>query len=85
MSKEIAFVVMAAGIGSRYDEEKQLKTLGKDKLTIVEHNMRHALDADFQKFFFLISDNCTEIFHGRLRSFLFSDCVFGLIYQKKEE
>jgi hypothetical protein len=64
MSEEIAFVVMADGIGSCYNGEKQLETLGKDKLTIVEHNMRHALDADFQKFFFLISDNCTEIFMG---------------------
>jgi UTP-glucose-1-phosphate uridylyltransferase len=34
--------------------------------------------------FFVIHDKCDEIFHRRLRSFLPSDCQFGLRYQRKE-
>jgi hypothetical protein len=51
VSEKIAFVVMAAGIGSHHDGEKQLGTFGKDKSTIAEYNMRHPLDAGFQKCF----------------------------------
>ncbi|MDR1890897.1 MAG: hypothetical protein LBQ23_01775 [Puniceicoccales bacterium] len=85
MVEEIAFVVMAAGIGSRYRGEKQLETFGKENLTIAEYNMQHAIAAGFRQFYFVINDKFAEIFHGRLKNFLPSNCKFGLVYQKKEE
>jgi UTP-glucose-1-phosphate uridylyltransferase len=85
MVEEIAFVVMAAGIGSRYKGTKQLETFGKSKLTIAEYNMQHAIDAGFRRFYFVIDDKFAEIFHRRLKDFLPPNCKFELIYQKKEE
>ncbi|MDR2778753.1 MAG: hypothetical protein LBB16_00485 [Puniceicoccales bacterium] len=85
MVEEIAFVVMAAGIGSRYNGKKQLETFGKRNRTIAEYNMQHAIDIGFRQFYFVINDKFAEIFHGRLKNFLPSDCQFGLVYQKKEE
>ncbi|MDR2603181.1 MAG: hypothetical protein LBC11_01295 [Puniceicoccales bacterium] len=85
MVEEIAFVVMAAGIGSRYDGIKQLETFGKSKLTIAEYNMQYAIDAGFRQFYFVIDDKFAEIFHRRLKDFLPPNCKFELIYQKKEE
>lgn len=85
MVEEIAFVVMAAGIGSRYNGTKQLETFGESKLTIAEYNVQHAIDVGFRQFYFVIDDKFAEIFHGRLKNFLPSNCKFELIYQKKEE
>ncbi|MDR2776990.1 MAG: hypothetical protein LBB17_03030 [Puniceicoccales bacterium] len=85
MVEEIAFMVMAAGIGSRYNGIKQLATFGKSKLTIAEYNMQHAIDAGFRRIYFVIDDQFAEIFHGRLKNFLPPNCKFELIYQKKEE
>ncbi|MDR2629094.1 MAG: hypothetical protein LBC30_03850 [Puniceicoccales bacterium] len=85
MVEEIAFVVMAAGIGSRYNGTKQLETFGESKLTIAEYNMQHAIGAGFRRFYFVIDDKFAEIFHGRLKNFLPSNCKCELIYQRKEE
>ncbi|MDR1528660.1 MAG: hypothetical protein LBS22_03710 [Puniceicoccales bacterium] len=85
MVEEIAFVVMAAGIGSRYNGTKQLEIFGKTELTIAEYNMQHAIGAGFRQFYFVIDDKLAEIFHGRLKNFLPSNCKFELIYQKKEK
>ncbi|MDR1233251.1 MAG: hypothetical protein LBJ75_03265 [Puniceicoccales bacterium] len=85
MVEEIAFVVMAAGIGSRYNGTKQLEVFGKRKLTIAEYNIQHAIDAGFRRFYFVIDDKFAEIFHRRLKDFLPPNCKFELIYQKKEE
>ncbi|MDR2737365.1 MAG: hypothetical protein LBB18_00270 [Puniceicoccales bacterium] len=85
MSEEVAFVVMAAGMGSRYNGIKQLESFGADGLTIAEYNIRHALAAGCKKFYFIVNDGCAEMFHRRLKNFLPSDCTFSLIYQRKEE
>ncbi|MDR1457654.1 MAG: hypothetical protein LBI47_02275 [Puniceicoccales bacterium] len=85
MVEEIAFVVMAAGVGSRYNGTKQLETFGKSKLTMAEYNMQYAIDAGFRQFYFVIDDKFADIFHRRLKDFLPPNCKFELIYQKKEE
>jgi NDP-sugar pyrophosphorylase family protein len=85
MSGEIAFVVMAAGIGSRYNGSKQLQTFGKDNLTIAEYNMQHALKVGFRRFYFVVSDKLADLFHERLKNLLPPDCTFGLVYQKSEK
>jgi NDP-sugar pyrophosphorylase family protein len=85
VNDDIAFVVMAAGLGSRYGGVKQLETFGNGHLTIAEWNMTHAIEAGFKKFYFIINDKTAEIFHRRLKKFLPTGCSFDLIYQKKEE
>ncbi|MDR1413401.1 MAG: hypothetical protein LBI56_00470 [Puniceicoccales bacterium] len=85
MSDEIAFAVMAAGIGSRYNGNKQLQTFGRNSLTIAEYNMQHALQVGFRRFYFIVNDKLADLFHGRLKNFLPSDCTFGLVYQKNEK
>ncbi|MDR1595644.1 MAG: hypothetical protein LBR91_01815 [Puniceicoccales bacterium] len=86
MGSEVAFVVMAAGIGRRYggNGTKQLRTFGKRGLTISEYNILYALDSGFERFYFVVADEFAEIFHRRLKNFLPSGCTFDLIYQKKE-
>jgi UTP-glucose-1-phosphate uridylyltransferase len=85
MNGEIAFVVMAAGIGRRYDGTKQLRTFGRRNLTIAEYNILHAIDSGFKNFYFVICDRFAEIFHKRLKNFLPTDCKFSLIYQRSED
>ena len=85
VKNEMAFLVMAAGMGSRYNGLKQLKTFGKRNLTIAEYNMLSAIDSGFTKFFFIIDERFADVFDRRLRKFLPSDCRFGLIFQKKEK
>jgi NDP-sugar pyrophosphorylase family protein len=84
MDSEIAFVVMAAGVGSRYNGAKQLETFGAERLTIAEYNMRHALAAGCEKFYFVINEKLAEVFHRRLKNFLPKNCTFSLIYQRKD-
>jgi NDP-sugar pyrophosphorylase family protein len=85
MGEEFAFVVMAAGVGSRYNGIKQLESFGPGGLTLAEYNMSHAMEAGCKKFYLIVNEKCAETFHRRLKNFLSSDCTFGLIYQRREE
>ncbi|MDR3144293.1 MAG: hypothetical protein LBT64_02205 [Puniceicoccales bacterium] len=85
MGREIAFVAMAAGIGKRYGGRKQLQTFGSDKFTIAEYNVQHAIEAGFEKFYFVVDGGIAEIFHRRLSDLLPSNCSLELIHQRSEE
>ena len=85
MDDKIAFVVMAAGMGRRYNGLKQLKTFGEKGLTIAEYNILNAIDCGFQDFFFVIDERLADIFNGRLKKFLPKSCNFGLIFQRREK
>jgi UTP-glucose-1-phosphate uridylyltransferase len=47
-------VVLAAGMGSRYGELKQLDTFTESGATIIDFSIYDALDAGFEKFVFII-------------------------------
>lgn len=80
----MTFVVMAAGLGSRYGGRKQLDTFGQRQLTIAEYNMEQAIAHGFSRFIFVINESYAEIFHRRLSQFLPKNCSFILVYQKTD-
>jgi hypothetical protein len=84
MSGKIAFVTMAAGVGSRYNGSKQLERFGRDGRTIAEYNLLWAVSAGFRDFFFIVDERAADAFHGRLTKILAPNCHFGLIYQRAE-
>ena len=61
---DIALVVMAAGIGSRFGGVKQLETVGPHDELIIDYSMHDALAAGFNKVVFVLR---RDIFHDFMK------------------
>ena len=55
-------VILAAGLGSRFGGNKQLAEFSKAKLTLMECNICHAIDAGFTKVIFIIRPELRVLF-----------------------
>lgn len=84
MNDDVTLVVMAAGLGSRYNGSKQLELFGPRQLTLAEYNIEHAIACGINNVVFVISEKYADIFDKRLRLFLPDSCSFQLVYQKDE-
>ncbi|MGN0243382.1 MAG: NDP-sugar synthase [Lachnospiraceae bacterium] len=61
--KQIALVIMAAGIGSRFGEGiKQLAAVGPNDEIIMDYSIHDAIEAGFNKVIFIIRKDIEEIF-----------------------
>ncbi len=54
-------VILAAGLGSRFGGNKQLVEFGQRKLTLMEYNLIHAVDAGFDRVIFVIRPELSEV------------------------
>ncbi len=61
-----SIVILAAGLGSRFGGDKQLVEFGNRKLTLMEYNLLHAVQAGFDRVLFVIRPELTDILHQQV-------------------
>lgn len=84
MNDDVTLVVMAAGLGSRYNGSKQLELFGSRQMTLAEYNIEQAIACGINNVVFVINEKYADVFDKRLRLFLPDSCSFKLVYQKDE-
>ncbi len=80
--KEIALVIMAAGIGSRYGAGiKQLQKVGPQGEIIIDYSIHDALEAGFNKVIFIIRKDIEEEFREVIGSRIEKICNVEYVFQ----
>ena len=84
--KEIALVIMAAGIGSRYGAGiKQLQKVGPQGEIIIDYSIHDALEAGFTKVIFIIRKDIEAEFKEVIGSRIEKICPVEYVYQDKND
>ena len=84
--KEIALVIMAAGIGSRYGAGiKQLQKVGPQGEIIIDYSIHDALEAGFTKVIFIIRKDIEAEFKEAIGSRIEKICPVTYVFQDKED
>lgn len=74
--KETALVIMAAGVGSRYNGGiKQLEVVGPQGECIMDYSIHDAIDAGFDKVIFIIREEMLDFFKEIIGNRIESMCV----------
>lgn len=63
---EPALVILAAGLGSRYGDAKQVAGVGPDGEWLLEYAIHDALAADFRQVVMVVRDGLRDALHARL-------------------
>lgn len=84
--KEIALVIMAAGIGSRYGAGiKQLQKVGSQGEIIIDYSIHDALEAGFTKVIFIIRKDIEDEFKEVIGSRIEKICPVEYVFQDKDD
>lgn len=84
--KEIALVIMAAGIGSRYGAGiKQLQKVGPQGEIIIDYSIHDALEAGFTKVIFIIRKDIETEFKEVIGSRIEKICPTEYVFQDKDD
>lgn len=84
--KEIALVIMAAGIGSRYGAGiKQLQKVGPQGEIIIDYSIHDALEAGFTKVIFIIRRDIEAEFKEVIGSRIEKICPAEYVFQDKDD
>lgn len=84
--KEIALVIMAAGIGSRYGAGiKQLQKVGPQGEIIIDYSIHDALEAGFTKVVFIIRKDIEAEFKEVIGSRIEKICPVTYVFQEKDD
>lgn len=84
--KEIALVIMAAGIGSRYGAGiKQLQKVGPQGEIIIDYSIHDALEAGFTKVIFIIRKDIEAEFKEAIGSRIEKICPVEYVFQDKHD
>lgn len=84
--KEIALVIMAAGIGSRYGAGiKQLQKVGPKDEIIIDYSIHDALEAGFSKIVFIIRKDIEKDFRDVIGSRIEKICKVDYVFQDKND
>lgn len=84
--KEIALVIMAAGIGSRYGAGiKQLQKVGPKGEIIIDYSIHDALEAGFSKIVFIIRKDIEKDFRDVIGSRIEKICKVDYVFQDKND
>ncbi len=84
--KDIALVIMAAGIGSRYGAGiKQLQKVGPKGEIIIDYSIHDALEAGFNRVIFIIRKDIEEEFKGVIGSRIEKICPVEYVFQDKND
>lgn len=83
---DIALVIMAAGIGSRYGAGiKQLQKVGPQGEIIIDYSIHDALEAGFTKVIFIIRKDIEAEFKEVIGSRIEKTCPVEYVYQDKDD
>lgn len=84
--KDIALVIMAAGIGSRYGAGiKQLQKVGPQGEIIIDYSIHDALEAGFTKVIFIIRKDIEAEFKEVIGSRVEKICPVTYVYQDQND
>ena len=84
--RDIALVIMAAGIGSRYGAGiKQLQKVGPQGEIIIDYSIHDALEAGFTKVIFIIRKDIEEEFKEVIGSRIEKICPVEYVFQDKND
>ena len=84
--KDIALVIMAAGIGSRYGAGiKQLQKVGKNDEIIIDYSIHDALEAGFTKVIFIIRKDIEKDFKDAIGSRIEQICPVDYVFQAVDD
>lgn len=84
--KDIALVIMAAGIGSRYGAGiKQLQKVGPQGEIIIDYSIHDALEAGFTKVIFIIRKDIEAEFREVIGSRIEKICPVEYVFQEKDD
>lgn len=84
--KDIALVIMAAGIGSRYGAGiKQLQKVGPQGEIIIDYSIHDALEAGFTKVIFIIRKDIEAEFREVIGSRIEKICPVAYVFQDKND
>lgn len=84
--KDIALVIMAAGIGSRYGAGiKQLQKVGPQGEIIIDYSIHDALEAGFTKVVFIIRKDIEAEFKEVIGSRIEKICPVEYVFQDKND
>lgn len=84
--KDIALVIMAAGIGSRYGAGiKQLQKVGPQGEIIIDYSIHDALEAGFTKVIFIIRRDIEQEFKEVIGSRIEKVCSVEYVFQDKND
>lgn len=81
---DLALVVMAAGIGSRYGGLKQIEPIGPFGEIIIDYSVYDALKAGFTKVVFVLSKAIEKAFHERVGGTIAKYCDTVYVFQQLE-
>lgn len=84
MPRELTLVLLAAGIGRRYGEEKQIAAVGPDGEWLLEYAILDALVASFTRVLVIIRAPLLETLQARLAPRLRGRCELHLIEQSPD-
>ncbi len=84
--KDIALVIMAAGIGSRYGAGiKQLQKVGPQGEIIIDYSIHDALEAGFTKVIFIIRKDIEAEFKEVIGKRIEKTCPVEYVFQEKDD
>lgn len=84
--KDIALVIMAAGIGSRYGAGiKQLQKVGPKGEIIIDYSIHDALEAGFTKVIFIIRKDIEQEFKEVIGARIEKVCPVEYVFQDKND
>lgn len=84
--RDIALVIMAAGIGSRYGAGiKQLQKVGPQGEIIIDYSIHDALEAGFTKVIFIIRRDIEAEFREVIGSRIEKICPVEYVFQDKDD
>lgn len=84
--RDIALVIMAAGIGSRYGAGiKQLQKVGPQGEIIIDYSIHDALEAGFTKIIFIIRKDIEDEFREVIGARIEKICPVEYVYQDQSD
>ena len=85
MTEHPTLIVMAAGLGSRYDGLKQIEPIGPHGAVILDYSVYDALRAGFGKVVFVINRAIEEAFREQFGRTVEKYCETAYVFQRIED
>ena len=82
MKKDLTLLVMAAGMGSRFGELKQIEPVGPNGEFIIDYSIYDAIVAGFNKVVFVIKEENYDVFKNTIGSRIEDKIKVEYVFQK---